>query len=309
LTAWRRRWRRCYVVRKMVVFVGHTRGAGMSIHYGSGAARRLPTTAAKGKDLTVLLDEPPVSIPTRALISTKRASGAGCTFVNVDGILIKRPGWSLWIPSSARTLAGFRAWAASNEFPERGRISYFGREIYIDMSPEELQRHNAVKTEISRVGANLNVELDLGMLFSDRTLVSNDAARLSTEPDACLATWRSLKAGRVRLQPHKDRHGEFTELRGSPDWMLEIVSRYSIRKDTEILWKKYHQAKIGEYWLVNALGDEIDFRIYLRGASHYVAGSSQGGWQRSRVFGRGFRLERYRHHLGLWRYVLRVRKP
>ena len=55
------------------------------------------------------------------------------------------------IPSSAATLEGFCEWAESVRFPQRGRISYIDREIVIDMSPEELDVHNQVKTEVSRV--------------------------------------------------------------------------------------------------------------------------------------------------------------
>ena len=41
------------------------------------------------------------------------------------------------IPARAATLAGFRAWALSDEFPERGRFSFINGELFVDMSPEE----------------------------------------------------------------------------------------------------------------------------------------------------------------------------
>ena len=46
------------------------------------------------------------------------------------------------IPARAATRAGFRAWALSDEFPERGRFSFINGELFIDMSPEELETHN-----------------------------------------------------------------------------------------------------------------------------------------------------------------------
>jgi len=64
------------------------------------------------------------------------------------------------IPARAATLAGFRAWALSDEFPERGRFSFINGELFIDMSPEELETHNKVKTEVVFAIANLNTELD-----------------------------------------------------------------------------------------------------------------------------------------------------
>src|SRR5947209_9501730 len=82
----------------------------------------------------------------------------------------------LVIPPSAHTLAGFRAWAKSDDFPERGRISFLGQEIIIDMSPEELQTHIKVKMEIGRVLGNLNRKRKSGELYGDGTLVSNERA-------------------------------------------------------------------------------------------------------------------------------------
>jgi hypothetical protein len=36
------------------------------------------------------------------------------------------------------SLAEFRAWALSDDFPERGRIDYIDGRIEVDMSPENL---------------------------------------------------------------------------------------------------------------------------------------------------------------------------
>jgi hypothetical protein len=53
------------------------------------------------------------------------------------------------IPAAACTLDGFRKWACSTAFPERGHISYIGGELIIDMSPEEFNHHNT-KRKTSR---------------------------------------------------------------------------------------------------------------------------------------------------------------
>ena len=42
------------------------------------------------------------------------------------------------VPETAHTLAGFREWATSDEFPESGKISYLAGDLFIDMSPENL---------------------------------------------------------------------------------------------------------------------------------------------------------------------------
>jgi Uma2 family endonuclease len=211
------------------------------------------------------------------------------------------------VPTGAFTLEGFRQWALSDQFPQRGRISFLGQEILIDMSPEEYQTHGQVKVEVGRVIPNLNVQLQLGKFFPDRTLLINKAANLSTEPDAAFATWDTLESGRARLVPRLQEGEEYWELQGAPDWVLEIVSKSSVVKDTRLLRAQYHQAGITEYWLIDARGEEIDFQILLHQPSGYVRAPRRRGWQQSRVFGHSFRLERRRGRLGLWEYTLHAR--
>jgi hypothetical protein len=49
------------------------------------------------------------------------------------------------------TLDEFRQWTYSDDFPETGRITFLGKEIFIDMSAERINSHGSVKTEISTV--------------------------------------------------------------------------------------------------------------------------------------------------------------
>jgi len=134
------------------------------------------------------------------------------------------------VPAGATTLAGFREWILSDEFPEHWRVSYIQGELFIDMSPEELDTHNKVKTEVTLAVGKLIKELDLGDYYSDGVLVTNEAADLSTEPDGTFVSWRGYEAGRVRLIPRKNRPGQYIELQGTPDWVLEIVSQSSVQK-------------------------------------------------------------------------------
>jgi len=206
--------------------------------------------------------------------------------------------------AAARSLDGFRDWAHSDDFPQRGKVSFIQGEILIDMSPEELETHNKVKTEITSVLHRLCRELNLGTFYSDRTLLTNDKADLSTEPDGTFASWDAFRSGRLKRAPRKDHPDEFIELRGSPDWVLEIVSRSSATKDTKRLRQAYHRAGIAAYWLINALEKQIDFQILTYRASGYVAAASRQGWRRSAVFACDFRLRRRRDELGDWQYVL-----
>ena len=98
------------------------------------------------------------------------------------------------------------------------------------------------------------------------------------------------------------------EIEGSPDWVLEVVSRSSIRKDTVRLRRTYHRAGVREYWLINALDEPIDFQILLHGPEGYEPAPRRGRWQLSRIFGRGFQLQRTRNPRGRWNYLLLIKE-
>src|SRR5690606_19683273 len=147
---------------------------------------------------------------------------------------------------------------------------YINGEILLDMSPEELETHNKVKVEVSRSLGNLVLDLDLGEFYGDGTLVTNVVAGLSTEPDGTYVSWEGFEAGRVRLIPRKDRPGQYVEMEGTPDWVLEVVSRSSVQKDTRLLREAYHAAGIPEYWLIDArYENEIDFQVLRRRRDGY----------------------------------------
>jgi Uma2 family endonuclease len=213
---------------------------------------------------------------------------------------------SLQVPETAHTLAGFRAWAAADDFPEGVRVTFLQGEILLDMSNEELETHVLVKAEITRVLMNLNRELKLGKIYADGALLSNEEADVSSNPDASFTSWQSIEQGRVRLVPREGHQGQFAELEGTPDWVLEVVSDSSVQKDMRRLRAAYHRAGIPEYWLVDARGQEIAFQILWRRKNGYATAPSHEGWQRSRVFGRNFRLVRERDRLDTWEYTLQV---
>jgi Uma2 family endonuclease len=210
------------------------------------------------------------------------------------------------IPTSAFTLAGFRDWATSDDFPEHVRAAFLGDEVFIDMSNEEPESHISVKDEFIRTIKNLNRELKLGKFYGDGLLVSNEEANVSNNPDASFYSRQALQSGRARLVPKADRPNRYREMEGTPDWVLEVLSDSSVRKDTQQLREAYHRAGIPEYWLVDARGDEIHFQILYRRKSGYAAAPVKDGWQHSRVFGRSFRLVRQQDEFGLLEYTLEV---
>jgi Uma2 family endonuclease len=175
------------------------------------------------------------------------------------------------------------------------------------MSPEEIETHLKVKAAINTAICILDEEFDLGEFFPDGTLVSNDNAGLSTEPDGTFVKWHSYKSGKVRLKPRKDKPGHFMEVIGRPDWVMEILSRWTVAKDTKEMAALYHAARIPEYWLIDAQEEEMSFKILTYRRGGYVEVPPRDGWHKSRVFGCYVRLERQRNRMGRWRYKLHVK--
>jgi Uma2 family endonuclease len=232
---------------------------------------------------------------THRWVSTKSASSRVS-----DGVCLR-------VPRSAFTLRGFRTWVTSDDFPENLRVSFLNSEVYVDMSKEELEYHAAVKAEICRVLMNLIRTLMLGKFYLDGVLIANERAGVANNPDATFVSWASLEKGRVHLVPRSGAQGQYVEIEGTPDWVLEIVSDSSVDKDTRLLRTAYHRAGIPEYWLVDARGPEILFQILQRRKNAYTAVPKRDGWERSPIFGRDFRLVRETARLGLWEYTLQMR--
>lgn len=204
------------------------------------------------------------------------------------------------VPMDLRSLADFRRWATSDAFPERGRIDYIGGRVIVDMSPEDLHTHGKLKTELARVLSQRVKQDDLGELYTDRARVSCPDADLSAEPDVVFVSEASLDSGRVRLVPKAGGAADrYIELEGAPDLVVEIVSDASVRKDTEHLPAAYPKAGVSEFWLIDARGEDLVFRIHRRGPSGYEPTETDpDGYQHSAVLDRSYRLHRGRNTRG-----------
>lgn len=216
------------------------------------------------------------------------------------------PEEQLFIPPAARDLEGFRAWARSSEFPDRGRFDYVGGAIEVDMSPEDLYTHGALKMEIGTVLYTLIARSGLGMVFSDRTRISSPPADLSVEPDVVAVLWKTLDEGRLREVPSAgERPGRYIELEGAPDLVVEIVSDSSVGKDLKTLPKFYAAAGVPELWTVDARGRAIRFDIQVLASGGYRASSpGSDGWLLSPFLGLEVRLSRSRVQPHRWVYTL-----
>lgn len=210
------------------------------------------------------------------------------------------------IPLNLRSLADFRRWATSDQFSERGRIDYVAGRIEVDMSPEDFFCHGTLKTEIVAVLHRRVKEGNLGHLVTDSTRVSSVEADLSAEPDIVFVSHATLNAGRARLVPKAGNEpGRYVELEGAPDLIVEIVSDHSVQKDTQRLPEAYFRAGVAEFWLADARGESLVFRIHVRGESGFEAvRPDSAGFQASAALGCSYQLEGRRDTQGNWRFDL-----
>ena len=212
------------------------------------------------------------------------------------------------IPLALQSLADFRRWAQSPDFPQRGRIDYLGGRIEVDMSPEDVFCHGTLKMEIARVLANRVKRANLGYLMTDCTRVSSPAGDLSAEPDVVFVSKEAIEEGRIRLIPKAGTTDRYVELEGAPDLIAEIVSDSSTVKDTRRLPEAYFRAGVPEFWLVDARKRELCFSIHRRGPSGYEAvGKDAEEFQHSGVLGCRYRLDGTRDERGFWTFDLRER--
>jgi Uma2 family endonuclease len=209
------------------------------------------------------------------------------------------------VPAWVVDHASFRRWLHSDDFPEVGRVFFLQGEVWVDMSKEQLFSHNQVKQEFNRVLGNLAKTARLGRWFPDGAFLSSAEADITAVPDGIFVAHATLDLGRTRLvEGTKDG---YLELEGSPDMVLEVLSDSSEEKDTEVLPDRYWQAGITEYWVVDARGELLEFDLFRHGPKGYVAARRQGGWLKSAVFERSFRLLRETDERDDPEYTLDVR--
>jgi len=212
---------------------------------------------------------------------------------------------NLTIPEWVTNLTAFRRWTDEPDFPEKGNIWWLRGKVWADMSKQQIFTHLDLKGEIYAVLQGIVKADDLGILLPDGLLLTNLAAGISGNPDAVFISRDSLIAGMIELIEGKD--GGFVEARGTPDMVLEVVSDNSVTKDRVILREDYFQAGVTEYWLIDARKKPIEFDIFRRQSKEFVATSKQGGWLKSQVFRRSFRLREVKDRSEISRYELEVK--
>ena len=209
------------------------------------------------------------------------------------------------IPGWVSDFDSFCEWSRTDEFPQRGRFCFLRGGLWVDLSMETL-KHNQVKGQYAVVLGGLAESADLGQFLHDRFGLKYPEIRLATEPDGMFVSWGVLKQGRARFIKAA-KGDDWVDLEGTPDMALEVVSDSSVEKDTVILFHSYWEAGIPEYWLVDVREDRLRFDIFRHTEDGYVAIRPRGGWLKSGVFGKSFRLSGGLNKVGRPAYKLSYR--
>lgn len=209
---------------------------------------------------------------------------------------------SVHIPPCVTDHDSFRRWACSADFPDRGQFFYLDGELWADLSMETLI-HNQIKAVFSMVVSSIAFGESLGRYLGDRMMLAHLAAGLSCEPDGMFISNATFDRERVFFE----KGDESLEIIGSPDMALEIISKSSVEKDTVILKELYAKAGITEYWLVDSTIETPELEIYRLVSGKYVAARKTGGWAKSQVFARSFRLTCKKDTQGLSHFSLETK--
>jgi Uma2 family endonuclease len=216
------------------------------------------------------------------------------------------PNGEIAIPGWVVDFASFRRWLHSTEFPEYGKICFINNRVWADLTMEEFFDHGQLGNEISAVLYTLMNKTQFGYFARENTRYSHLETNLSTEPDGLVFSHEALDSGRVDIISGK--MGKYTEVIGSPEIAIEMISRSSKVKDKDWLMSAYFEAGVKEYWLFDAQDeDAVVFDIFTRNKKGFVMTDKLNGWVKSLVLGKSFRLLRLKDIRGKSKFTLKVR--
>ena len=212
---------------------------------------------------------------------------------------IRVPAWVVDHPS-------FLKWLRSGAVPEDVRVGYIGNQVWSEPMGERPFAHNQIKIRLARVLDALAESERLGLYFGDGMTFTSEAGGFTTVPDGIFVCRKTMDDGRVQLTGGRRSRND-TELVGTPDLVIEVVSDSSEYKDTEWLMANYWNAEVNEYWVIDAREEPLRFTIYRRGDRGFVAVRRAEGWNRSPVLGRSFRFTQGPEDLGHPTYRFEMR--
>ena len=194
------------------------------------------------------------------------------------------------VPFWVIDLQSFRRWAHSGELPEKLKVHFINGRVWIDIMGETFN-HNQIKLAVTFTLSGLIQSSNAGILLMDGMALVNEDAELGCEPDVMFVSAESLATSQVTFKQGKTSTSGITEVIGSPDMVLEVISPSSVVKDTEWLMTQYHDAGVKEYWVIDSRAkQELMFTIYNRTATEFVPVRKARGWMKSTVLGKSFQL-------------------
>jgi len=193
------------------------------------------------------------------------------------------------VPEGIVNHKAFLKWIRSGAVPEDVRVGYIRDDVWIETMPERGIAHNRIKTAVARVVDGLVVRNQLGVFFGDGMMYTSESQGFSCLPDGLFASRATIDAGRVWLAGSK-KSDEETELVGTPDLTIEVVSLSSEVKDTEWYMTWYWNAGIAEYWVIDARAGKPEWKLFHRGPRGYRPVRQTNGWLASSVLGYSFRF-------------------
>lgn len=202
------------------------------------------------------------------------------------------------IPETVVDHDSFLSWLRSADYPDKLRTHWIDGTLWVDLDMEQMYSHNRVKGVIGSVLLPLADILGVGEYCVDGMILTLRVPVLTTGPDGVYLLHASRRSGRIALVPNASAVG-CVVLEGSPDMVLEVVSDWSVDKDTVRLATAYLQAGVCEYWIADVREGRLDFRILRNdGSGAWQPCTTQDGWERSALFGREFRLRQETNPFG-----------
>lgn len=213
------------------------------------------------------------------------------------------------VPAEVFDFEKFLDWVHRDDFPEGVRVTYIDGRIEIEMSPEEIETHNKLKSAVHACLWHWNAERQIGEIHEDGVLLINSDANMSGEPNVMFCSWADTQSGRGRFAERIEGSNRLIDVVGSPDLVVEVVSQSSVRKDAVLLRKQYFLAGVQEYCLIDGRGETIDFQLLARGELEFESVAADAdGYRRPEVLGGGFLLTRSLNRAGRFEYRLTGRE-
>jgi Uma2 family endonuclease len=195
---------------------------------------------------------------------------------------------ALCVPAEVVDLDTFRAWVRSEQFPAQGRFSFLEGQLWVERG--ESPTHDQLRAEIVAVLSRTPLDhAGPGQFAAGRLLLSNPFANWATQPDGLYVAWQTMHTGTVS-RVLRSKQG-LVEVEGTPDMVLEVIGPTSVRRDTEVLRRLYGQARIGEYWLVDARLEPPQLSVLQLAGEDHLPIEAEDGWVLSPLFGQAFCLQ------------------